>query len=278
MPRKITMTQLDAKAQELGDVGKALAWAEANGYEVDTGTELPPVGQPQGALSAAMGGGPDEDVGSEEDDLGGLAGYDGAELDFTKLSDPKVFSQMYRQQRTAAQQQEQSAKQLFEQARARLAQRYAGPTRGDQMLALSQAMLAPRKVPGFKGFAGRMFGTFADISTAERQAAQQREDQLLALQQQYQTGAAARAAAQQKNTLDLMKTYGTLNKRPDMGTWSENLQRFIPKDKPVPIAVGKLPDGRRTEKMSDGSIRAYNTDGSVTMYDAAGNQIAQGAQ
>lgn len=217
MARKITMTQFDAKAQELGDVGKALAWAKANGYELDTGTELPPVEQPQGALSAAapeqtpaVGGGPEDE--EYEDSLATMAENDTGDFDFTKLNDPKVFSQMYQQQRTAAAQQEQSAKQLFEQARARLAQRYAGPDRGDQMFALSRAMLSPRKVPGFKGFAGNVFGTFADISTAERQAAQQREDQLIALKQQYQQGNIARQGAQQKGLLDLMKTYAAVNK------------------------------------------------------------------
>lgn len=210
MGRPLTMREFDAKAQELGTVGAAARWAQENGYELPAAEDT---GAPQGALSAVSPeqglaiGGPDE-----EDDIEGLAAYDEADLDFTKLGDPKVFSRMYQQQREATQQQEQSAKQLFEQARARLAQRYAGPSRSDQMLALSQAMLAPRKVPGFKGFAGRMFGTFADISAAERQAAQQREEQLIALQQQYQTGAAARAAAQQKSTLDLMRTYGAVNK------------------------------------------------------------------
>lgn len=276
MPGKITMAQLDAKAQELGDVGKALAWAKANGYEVDTGTELPPVG----GLAAAGGeepamGGPDEE--DEDLDYGGLAAADGS-LDFAKLNDPAVFNNMYASQRRAAAAQEQSAKQLFEQARAKLAERYAGPARSDQLLAISSAMLSPRKVPGFKGFLGRMVDTSLNISQAQRQAEQQREDQLLALQQQYQTGAASRQAAQQNALLGLLKTYGALNKPRDLGTWSENLGRFVPKDRPTVIAVGTTKDGLRSEKLSDGSIKIYNADGTTALYDAGGKLIQPGAQ
>lgn len=281
MPRVISMQDFDKKVQELGSVGAANQWLRQNGYELppaDSG-ELPPIG----GLSAAqnqevdMGavGGPDEE---DEEALGGLAAADDGSLDFTKLNDPSVFNRMYASQRRATAAQDQSAKQLFEQARAKLMQRYAGPTRSDQLLAISSAMLAPRKVPGFKGFLGSMVNTSLGISQAQQQAERQREEQLMALQQQYQTGAAARAAAQQKGTLELLRTYGSLNKPRDMGTWSENLQRFVPKDRAVVVAVGQLPDGRRTEKLSDGSIKAYNPDGTATLYDAGGNIIQQGAK
>lgn len=216
MGRPLTMREFDAKAQELGTVGAAARWAQENGYELPAAEDT---GAPQGGLSAvapesslAVGGGPEDEELEDDDGLGGLASADTGLIDFGKLNDPKMFQTMYQQQRAAVAQQEASAKQMFEMAKQRLQQRYAGPTRSDQMLALSSAMLSPRKVPGFAGFAGRIFGTFNDISAAERQAAQQREDQLLALQQQYQTGNAARAAAQQKGTLDLLRTYGAVNK------------------------------------------------------------------
>jgi len=216
------MTQLDAKAQELGSIGAALQWARDNGYTVDTSTELPPLPgqqpvyeQPTGGLAQA--GAPDvqNDLNTAEAedgaDLGMLAGQD---IDFSKLNDPVMFGNLYRQ--TLAQQQayEKSAAERFEAAKARLNQRYAGPSQADQLFSLSRALLSPRKTPGFAGTLQQVVGSFDDVSKAQRQAQIAREEQLAALQEQYEQGRYQRGAAGTKNITDLLKTYATINKKP----------------------------------------------------------------
>lgn len=263
MPQKMTMEQWLREADRFPSMGAAERWRQQNGVEVEglpppklsaqwTGGELPPVreqyvAQPQGALSAAVGG-------AEEDrdaNLSTLAGADDGTLDFTKLNDPAFFQRMYQKQRAAAQQQEQSAKQMFEQARERLARRYAGPGQAEQLFALSRAMLAPRKVPGFRGFLGQVMGAFGDIEAAEREAAQTREDKLAELQAQYQQGAASRAAGQQRATLDLMRAYASMNK-PEKTRTGFNPITGVLTDmdtgepvKPPPPKVGEIRKGYR---------------------------------
>lgn len=285
MPRTITEDQLMQKARELGTVAAANRWMQENGYTLAPNPippaqdgELPPAQSQQspaqgGALSAA--GGLDED---DEESMTTLAALGDGSLDFNKLSDPRVFQQMYQSQLAAARQQEQSAKEMFEQAKRKLTERYAGPGQAEQLFALSRALLAPRSMPGFQGFLQNTMGTLADMETAKRQADMEREERLAALQAQYQQGAASRASDQRRSTLDLLKTYASVNKPRDMGVWSEQLGRFVPKDRPTVIAVGATKEGLRTEKLSDGTIRVYDASGRASLYDAGGNLIQGGAQ
>ena len=259
MPRYLTMKQIDAKAQELGSVGEALQWARDNGYTVDTSTELPPLPgqqpvyeQPTGGLAQA--GAPDVqndlNTAEEEDgaDLGVLAGQD---IDFSKLNDPVMFGNLYRQ--TLAQQQayEKSAAERFEAAKARLNQRYAGPSQADQLFSLSRALLSPRKTPGFAGTLQQVVGSFDDVSKAQRQAQIAREEQLAALQEQYEQGRYQRGAAGTKNITDMLKTYSALNKPVKARTGFNPLTgKLVDMDTGLPVTpplprIGEVRDGYR---------------------------------
>lgn len=208
------MTQLDAKAQELGSVGAALQWARDNGYTVDTSTELPPVGgpdeEPVGALEQATAVA-DTNAAEAEDETGLPAGED---IDFTKINDPATFGALYKQQMAQQAAYEKTAADRFEQAKAMLAKKYAGPSDAEKLYSLGRALLSPRSTPGFAGMIGQVAGNFEDIAKAKRQAEITREEQLAALQAQYDEGRYQRATTGTKNITDLLKTYAAVNKKP----------------------------------------------------------------
>lgn len=217
--KTISMKDFDAKAQELGTVGAALNWARENGYELPAANrELPPIAE-QGGLSAAEQAadtGEEEGTADDAEDTGAMGGLDLANLDFTQIkSDPNAFFKSILEANQAAEQRAAlSAKQLYDAGRQRIMEKYTGPTRSEQLFALSRAMLAPRKVPGFKGFLGEVVGAFDENAQAVRKAEQAREEQLFALQQQYQQGEAARMAARPKTAADLASKYIAATKAP----------------------------------------------------------------
>lgn len=214
MPRTITEDELMDKARELGTIGEATKWMKANGITLmpnpipPADEELPPVSQTQGALSAME----DEEETGAEDAMGALdlAALDFSDMDRTKL--PSMLNTLYQHNLAAQQRADQSAKQLYEEGRKRIMEKYAGPSQAEQLFALSRAMLAPRKAPGFGGFMGNVMGAFGNMETAQRQAEQEREERLLALQQQYQQGQIQREAQRPKTALELAKTYAALTK------------------------------------------------------------------
>lgn len=200
MAKTISMQEFDAKAQELGTVGAATKWMRENGLALE-GTapraELPPIAeqQPAGGLSQASA--PQTDT------------LEYGNLDFTKMrDDPNAFFKVILDaQRAADERAAQSSTQLYEEGRRRIMEKYAGPSQSERLFALSRAMLSPRSVPGFKGFLGNVVGALGENATAMQQAQRAREEQLFALQQQYQQGAAEREAARPKTALELAKTY-----------------------------------------------------------------------
>lgn len=201
------MKDLNAKAQELGTIGDALKWARDNGYSVDTDTELPPL-----AVQPNEGGMDETDNTETEDSVGALGALDPTNVDFSKMNDPNVFNQIYKQQYAQQQAAERNMAAAYKAAEQRLMAKYAGPSQAEQLFALSQAMLSPRKVPGFKGFLGNVMSTFGDIESAQRKAEQDRAEQLAQLQMEQMKAQAQMRAGQSKSLTDLMRTYAAVNK------------------------------------------------------------------
>ena len=244
MPRTITEDELMDKARELGTIGEATKWMKANGIILmpnpipPAGGELPPVSQTQGALSAME----DEEETGAEDAMGGLdlAALDFSDMDRTKL--PNMLNTLYQQNLAAQQRADQSAKQLYEEGRKRIMEKYAGPSQAEQLFALSRAMLAPRKVPGFGGFMGNVMGAFGNMETAQRTAEQEREERLLALQQQYQQGQIQREAQRPKTALELAKTYAKLTEPTQRRTGFNPITgRLQYMDTGEPVTGGDMP-------------------------------------
>lgn len=158
-------------------------------------------------------------------------------------------------------------------------QRFGAPTTSQQLAALSQALLSPRRQRGIAGTFANLAPVFGQMATLQTGAEEKRAEALRQLREQTalarEQALVSGAESQRKSFGELMRVYGPQSA---MGQWSESLQRFIPKDRAVPVASGKLPDGRRVDKLSDGSMRALNNDGSYSYYDAGGNPINVGGQ
>lgn len=166
-------------------------------------------------------------------------------------------------------------RQQFEDAVRSLQDQRAGPSRQERLLALSSALLSPTSTPGFKGALGNVAPVLAQMATLKRQSEQGRQKQLSELRQQYLGSGIEDRRAGVKGRMDLLEMAQKMNKPQDMGTWSEGLKRFIPKDRAVVVETGVL-QGKRTEKLSDGSIRVYEGNGTSKTYDAGGQLIAGG--
>ena len=61
--------------------------------------------------------------------------------------------------------------------------------------------------------------------------------------------------------------------KPNLGQWSENLQRFIPKDRPVPTRSGRLPNGSSVTEYSNGDKLVTYANGTQQRFDVEGNPI-----
>lgn len=231
MPNTITEDELMEKARELGTVEAANKWMRQNNLTLEAAplsaaggrqaAELPPVAQ--GGLSAVSG--EDEEGDAEMGADTEMGGLDYANLDITKLNDPKIFQQLYRDQLASQQRAEQASARLYEEGRKRILEKYAGPSEAERLYALSRAMLSPTDFPGFKGFLGNVVGALGESQKAAREAEQTREQKLFELQQQYQQGEIERAAARPKTALDMARLVATYNKA-------------APKSTASPITVG----------------------------------------
>lgn len=227
----ITEDELLQKAEELGTVGDAVKWMKSQGLTLAANPvsaperELPPLREQQGGLSAVTevaDTGEEEEAVDAAEDAGMTGALDLANLDFGQLkSDPGAFFKSILAANQAAEERAaQSAKQLYEQGRQRIMEKYAGPSQSERLFALSRAMLSPTDRPGFAGFLGNVTGALEENAKARRVAEQTREEQLFALQQQYQQGEAARAAGRPKTAADLAAKYLAATKAPAKSTAS----------------------------------------------------------
>ena len=179
MPKYISMRELDAKAQELGTVGAALRWAKDNGYAVDTKggfAALPPKegDAPTGALDLAA--------------KPSAAPPDSAQLAVKSTGGREPMSEMQRLRADILAypgQQAARRKADFEQGQQNIAQMYAGPSRSQQLFALSKALLSPKPYRGFAGTMVNISGALSDISTAQDEARRKRAQAELELQKAY---------------------------------------------------------------------------------------------
>ena len=196
MPKYISMRELDAKAQELGTIGEALQWAKANGYEVDTqngfaalpGEELPPVERPEGGLTTSQ----EMVADASADSMGGPeeeAAPTGA------LSEMDALRQRILGYPAAR---EKARADMFEQGQQYLAQMYAGPSRSQQLFALSKALLSPTPYRGFAGVMSNVNDALGSVSKARDEAMRKRSEAEMALRQSL-------GGAAEKDSLEALK-------------------------------------------------------------------------
>lgn len=191
------------------------------------------------------------------DGIGALSAM--GEIDFNRVrTDPAgLLGDVYRSQTQAQNAYERTAKQQYEEARRRLMEKNYGPSKAEQLFAISQAFFAPKRMRGFAGAMDKMTGVFGKLATANREAKVGREEALAKLRDTYSLGAAERGVNRAKTAADLVKAGSSLLKANDPGVWSEQLQQFVPKNRPVITTSGML-NGRRIVRYSDGTSRLYN--------------------
>ncbi len=159
-------------------------------------------------------------------------------------------------------------KEQFERNTARLDKMYAGPSRSQQLFALSQAFLQPINTGG-GGFAqvlGNVTGALGATSEQMRAAQRQREAAAAQLQDTYAMqgveGDEERLARQYK-IMELLKGQRPTN-------WSETLQSYVSPTNPTPTQrTVTTTSGINLIQYTDGSLRSNNPDGSQDVYDPA---------
>lgn len=192
-----------------------------------------------------------------------------------------AYGQALQGQERAAQAAAEARRQAYERAQRYIEQGRSGaPTPSEQLLRISQALLSPRRSRSLGGTLANVVPALLENQQSLRQADEQRTQALMQLQNQYATGEAEAGQGVASERLQSLARMASLY-RPQSGgqpVWSENLQRFIPRDRPVVVETGATPDGGRAERYTDGSIRIYSADGSSALYDAGGNRIPEGGQ
>lgn len=207
------------------------------------------------------------------DETAGALGAVGG-IDFAKLkSDPMgLLQSVYSQQQQAEQAREATAKRMYDEAAKRIAERNAGMSQSEQLLAISQALLAPRKYRGIAGTIGKLSGAFSGIAETDRKARLAREGELAKLRETYMMGMADRGVARAKTAADLVKTGASLAK-PKTPVWSGEMMSFVASDNPVATprkVVTKA--GIELTQFTDGTLRLNNKDGSQDIYDPSTGQ------
>lgn len=124
----------------------------------------------------------DEDIEQTAGGLGALSAVDDA-----RALRPEYVDWLKRSQGLSERQQAQRAA-MFEQGQQNIQQMYGGPTTGDTLLSLSQALLSPRRYRGFGGTMYNVSQALGGIGQQETEAKRRREEALFNLQQSYTTG------------------------------------------------------------------------------------------
>lgn len=282
-PVVMKMSDWLEQAREFPTQAEAERYRLANGIQIegensvdnsDNG-ELPPVSG--GALSTITATDEDGNV-DVTDDTETPGGLDLASIDFDKFrTNPgEVLKSLFQANQAAEQRAAASSKRLYDQARQRIMEKYAGPSEADQLLALSRAMLAPRKVPGFKGFLGSVVGSLDENAQATRKAQLAREDQLFALQQQYQKAEADRLAGRPKALTDMLRTYAAA--KPPASGMNYDPQRgiFVDRNNPRPTEnTYDIGGGRMLVQWQDGLWREQLPNGMYKVFERAGNAFKE---
>jgi len=172
-------------------------------------------------------------------------------------------------------------KAMYEQGLAALQQRQDPSDRSRFFSMLSQAFLSPTSAPGFKGVLQNLSSGLNGYTTAQHDAEVRRAQALMQLQQQYGEGTIDDRREAVKTRVETLKAL-----KPSGGNaiWSETLQRFVPRDHPVPVKQGRVSQGPYAGgtaiQYSDGSHVVRLPTGQTLRFGADGQPIAdqQGAQ
>lgn len=140
-------------------------------------------------------------------------------------------------QAALAQRQSQLRRQQFEEGKRYIEEAYRGPSASEQLMAISQALLAPRRYRGFAGTMSKLSTGFGGIQEAQRKAEQQRAQALMQLQNQYQTGELGAEGDALKNQLAVIKARAQAQKP----QWARTVNPDTGEVTMTPIYAGQSP-------------------------------------
>jgi hypothetical protein len=187
------------------------------------------------------------------------------------LADPQTetLRSAFAAQTDILKQQQALAKQRYEEGRQRIEQMRLGPTRSEQLMAISQALLSPSPYRNrFKGTLANLSQVAGPMVGANRRAELEKAQMLRQLTEQYED----RALASQKTAADLaVERAKTVAGKP---TFSEGEGMFV--NPRIPTATSRkyetdLADGGTITltQFTDGTLRSDPMDGLIYVYDLA---------
>jgi len=212
----LTQAQWDAIVQQLGPV-KANAWLAKRNQEL--AAELPPTNPtqppvyPNQPLAAAQPQGVSKvDETEDTTPAGALPGSDDA-IDFANLT-PETYSRLLGEtQSQIAKLAPVMGEKDYEAAKQKIMERRFGPSRAEQLFALSAALAKPTYAGNrFGQILGNVAPALGEAERQRREADAARETALEQLKQQYLTGQNANTRAQLEGRLGLLRAAGTMMK------------------------------------------------------------------
>lgn len=173
--------------------------------------------QPQGALN----------VDETEDNAGGMT----EAFPFERMTPEALSRMIVDTQGKIAKLEPVMGRADYDAAREKIMQRRYGPSRAEQLFALSAALAKPTYAGNrFGQILGNVMPTLADTERARREAEEARQSALDALKQQYLTGVSANTRAQLEGQLGVLKTAAQMAKptNPYAGAvWDATSQRWV---------------------------------------------------
>lgn len=182
----------------------------------------------------------------------------------------------------AAQSEAAARRQAYERAQQQIEQsRFGAPTRSEQLLRISQALMSPRSMPGFAGTMNNVLPVLADSATASRQADEQRAAALMQLQDQYAIGSAEAGTAAATNQLEALGRLSAMYRPQAPRTaYDQQRGRFVTEGAPVRDEAQDMigPNNTRLEAFVTGDGLVYRTvlGGQQVYVNERGEQVELG--
>jgi hypothetical protein len=165
-------------------------------------------------------------------------------------------------------------KDRYEAARAEIEQqRFGAPTTSQQLAALSQALLAPRRMRGFAGTLANIMPAITEPADLRAAAETKREAALRQLREQYATAADASAVGTAAAKREALAKVLPLMKPSSAGlTYDSTRGIFVNQREPRPTEnTYDIGGGRTLVQWQDGLWREAQPDGNYRVFERAGN-------
>lgn len=274
---ELTQAQWEDIQRTLGPA-KANAWLAKRNREL--AGELPPVNAAQQPvyqsppLAVRPQGVPSVD---ETDDTEAPGSGSGALSSYESMTPETIYGMLNDTQKRINNLAPAMGQADYEAARQKLMERRFGPSRAEQLFALSAALAKPTYAGGrFGQIMGNVAPVLGDMEKSQREAAIARDNALETLRQQYLTGSNAAERQKLEAQLSVLRTAAQFAKPKSSGL-SYDAQRgvFVDKGNPRPTSnVYYDPKTKlRLVQWQDGYWRKDNPDGTVSVFERYGDEF-----